>query len=475
MTMGSEAHEPGDHPPVLSDFLSAVPPALTLALIQLAPVISVGRSVFQIYSWTVSWYHSWLALASWWAICLFIDKMLRSFLPFVIFGLIVVAQRRQQRQAPQTPATEYTIQIIIKDLTTIQSLLPSPRIPSIDVPQLFRAVAILSIPYLVLSYFVSLRVIVALFGTVLLTWRAPWATVLRTTMWHSAWFRWCVYRFWSALIGEPLPPPTISLQPLSNSPSPVQSLRFLFTIYENQRWWMALDWTAALLPGERPSWCSASQQPLSPPNAFNLPENTTVILSDEKGGRIKRTATWRWEEPEWRVIVRKDGGTPSRVERPLPNLKEETPNSSRLLKAAGRLRDSSAGLSVNTSLDPNKNISGSIDIDRTTEGPKENTDEEKLTDADGWVYGDNKWEAQSNRGGLGKYTRYRRWTRIAVVFEEVESMSAGDIGIEKTDLQGVLHADTVSQNPDTSSLNPPDSPLRQRLRNALQKGAQPSS
>jgi hypothetical protein len=28
-----------------------------------------------------------------------------------------------------------------------------------------------------------------------------------------------------------------------------------FTVFENQRWWVGLDWTHALLPGERASWC----------------------------------------------------------------------------------------------------------------------------------------------------------------------------------------------------------------------------
>jgi hypothetical protein len=326
----------------------------------------------------------------------------RSFLPFVIFGILVVVQRRQQKQSLRIPTTEHTLQTIITDLTTIQSLLPSFPTPSIHIPQSLRAVTILYVPYLVLSYFVSFRVIFAIFGTVFLTWRAPWAIVLRTALWRSAWFRWSVYKLWSALTGNPLPPPIMSFQPLANSSNPVQSLRFLFTIYENQRWWMALDWTAALLPGERPSWCSASQHPLSPPNAFTLPENTTVYLSDEKGGRIKRTATWRWEEPEWRIIVRKEGSGLSRVERPLPNVKEESPNSSRLLKAAGRLRESSIGGSIDSTIGSSKSVSGNSDIDHTSEDSKENEDEEPLTDADGWVYGDNKWEALSDRGGMGK-------------------------------------------------------------------------
>lgn len=62
---------------LLSDFLSNVPPALTLALVQLAPAISACKSVIQISSWSASWYHSWLALAAWWALCLFLELTLR--------------------------------------------------------------------------------------------------------------------------------------------------------------------------------------------------------------------------------------------------------------------------------------------------------------------------------------------------------------------------------------------------------------
>ena len=51
------------------------------------------------------------------------------------------------------------------------------------------------------------------------------------------------------------------------------------------------------------------------------------------------------------------------------------------------------------------------------------------TDADGWIYGDNKWEAASAKGGMGKYTRYRRWTRIAVLEETVEVVGPGELGI----------------------------------------------
>ena len=158
---------------------------------------------------------------------------------------------------------------------------------------------------------------------------------------------------------------------------------------------MGLDWTAALLPSERPSWCSRSQLPISPPNAFTLPENTTIHLPDAQGNRTKRTAVWKWEEPEWRVLVRKDGSGLglTRVERPLSTVKDENPNTSRLSKTATG-RGSSVGSEILKNTAP--------DEDYVAPDSEETADDDILTDPDGWVYGDNKWENQSNRGVMGK-------------------------------------------------------------------------
>lgn len=36
---------------------------------------------------------------------------------------------------------------------------------------------------------------------------------------------------------------------------------FRFEVMENQRWWLALDWTGTLAPGDRPIWCAPSRRP----------------------------------------------------------------------------------------------------------------------------------------------------------------------------------------------------------------------
>jgi len=122
---------------------------------------------------------------------------------------------------------------------------------------------------------------------VILTYRAPFACLLRATLrvWRSAFVRWAVYRSWAELTGLPIPSQipaptaTAAFAAQSANTTVTAQLRFAFTVYENQRWWMGLDWTTVLLPGKRPSWCSASPVPLLPPVAFVLPAPTTAFLS----------------------------------------------------------------------------------------------------------------------------------------------------------------------------------------------------
>lgn len=398
-----------------------------------------------------------LAIASWWWL----------------------TRRASARATHPQAATEETLQQTVADLTTIQELLPhlpfstrnntsnsttshdqSPNATkSTPLYTLLRILAFTYPPYLLLTMtsLVRLRTLLVICGTLAIIHRAPFSVLIRRALWRSAYFRWTVYWIWAKISNTPRPGSINSSQPdvsisVTSQPGagaaekaaekaaepriPAGAIRFLFTVYENQRWWMALDWTAALLPGERPSWCSRSLQPCSPPAAFSLPPPTIVYLpapssasgssqakkaKDGKGsGRVmKRTATWAWEEPEWKVVVRKEGAaSTTRVERPLPSLVEEgaSTGAGRILRVAGKIRGASVDLSPERKmkdLDTGKESGNAKERERS-DGEKgaddgqghvqgqDEEDEESYTDPDGWVYGDNKWEGGSAKGGMGK-------------------------------------------------------------------------
>ncbi|KAJ6607777.1 integral peroxisomal membrane peroxin-domain-containing protein [Mycena sp. CBHHK59/15] len=430
-------------------------------LVGLGPAIHAVRRAVEVPAWT-SPYDGWLVVAGWWAVLLLAESVLRYFLPLACISILALAACSARARPTPPLASEHTVQLAVADLSAIDALLPAlPALsPTLAAPKtLLRVSLILYVPYLLLTHLVRLRVLVAVAGTVLLVWRAPWVLALRNSLWRSAFVRWALYRAAAALTGQPLPLAAHSALSAAAvaAPAPTKSLRFLFTVYENQRWWMGLDWTAALLPQERPSWCSKTQNAVAPPNAFVLPDDTTLYLPPQDGKpRLKRCAKWAWEEHEWRVIVRKEGAPAvSRVEKPLPTDKEDSPPGL-LTKAAAKMRDSS---SVPSPDDP--------DPDKAPADPEED-EEELVTDEDGWVYGDNKWEKQSAKGGMGKYTRFRRWTRVAVVTETIERIPDGEVEIPRT-ASPVTPTSPSSFSDAEPKASRDDSPLRQRLKSAMHK------
>lgn len=446
------AISPVMQPPLtLIEFVTTVPTPLASELVILAPYIQAIRHFAQIISWESSWEESWLALATWWAFCLLSEPTLRFFLPLAVS--FVLALRRWTSSTHVSSAitppvvTDGALHALVSDLTTIRALLPSSPLVESPLPPSFvllRVLAFIYLPYLILTSFVGLRICIALCGTMFMIHRAHWARHARASITRSAHIRWAFYRLCAFVSGVPLSPPaspspleaSTKIRPASvladDEPKPSPPLRFLFTVYENQRWWMGLDWTAALLPNERPSWCSSSLVPLSPPSVFPLPASTTAYVAVGKNGRAKRVASWTWEEPEWRVIIRKEGqGGVWRVEKTPPKDKDgpDESTATRMLRAArGRdLNTSSSGPAESPEPTGEQHSSNPF-LDSASE-------DEAVTDPEGWLYGDNKWEGASSKGGMGKYTRFRRWTRIAVLSETVELVGPGDLGVVRDSME----------------------------------------
>lgn len=498
----------------LLNFVQTVPQPLTSALIQLSPQIHFGRTALEIVSWNNT-LDSCLVLAGWWFVCTFYYSVCVFLLPLL---LILYTGLRVQRRSTDAvgvghPTTEDSLQSVITDLSVIQSLIPTLPLPSTSNPnapsgtgigaeatRILRPLFILYTLYIITTLIVPINIIAAICGSLLITHRSGWSRKLRSTLWKSAYIRFAAYRFGAFITGSPAPASqsfgsvTSTSTRNAQGAQPTASLRFLFTIQENQRWWMGLDWTAALLPSERPSWSTTSLLPISPPASFSLPEDTvSVIELPSNGGKagglegkkrvLKRTAKWRWDEAEWKVLVRREDKDDKveRVECPLPIVKEEMEQQSQIATSsslnsiasasnvsgstttsrfASKLLESitsSSSTGANTSSSapsivslteietspssPTKSQipsssftapctqpsqsgqSNSSEPSSSPVNPPTSSPQIPHTDPSGWIYTDNKWESppsSTHKGGLGKFTRCRIWGRVAVCEEWVE-------------------------------------------------------
>jgi hypothetical protein len=369
-----------------------------------------------------------------------------TIVPAIVAGPVLLKYLPYHRRPKQALTTEQVITQALTDLDVIHTLIPHLKIEE-SFPTEFtwserrRLFAFLTVPYLSITYIVPVPVLIASFGTFFLTWRSPWFRTTRRVIMRSAHMR-ALYRHAAGFIsGNYSVPLTFSKFKTGTTrvgpelEKRVKHHRFLFTTLENQRWWVGIDWTAALLPSERPSWSApataaslaqgaagnhaqtqALHPPLPPPSSFPLPPSTSVILPSPLGtGYVKRTAKWQWEDgSDWEVIVHKEGESASKRFRPSSISKSPQPGGtgaaapepeegrgSRFLK--GHLSKLNIGaVTSSPSLSSPPAESGAVDGDDEKAKVMSEDDESLVTDPEGWIYGDNKWENLSGKNAMGK-------------------------------------------------------------------------
>lgn len=335
-------------------------------------------------------------------------------------------------------------------------------------------------------------------GLIALSWCSTYATLVRYALWKSATIRWLarsgLHLFSGGYLGQPgisqaslaASTSSVALKSTSSTKSSgdakdarVNTVSYRFELYENQRWWMGLDWTAALLPQERASWTDGNLSPVSPPSSFTLPAESSTMrpapTKEKPNAWEKRTVRWKWEEDEWNVVINATSGGGASTVAPLSptaggadvgsatptasprrtsmssaqasprspttsSLNASTPSSaaSTLFSSFGvgkrsSMSAASPGLGLSEDLAANGAVAASPQQAQHFEDDELLLLEEE-TDSAGWRYGDNSWEKMGTKSGLGKYTRRRRWVRRARMEETVEggldapetSASSGD-------------------------------------------------
>lgn len=506
-----------------TDLVASLPAPFLRLLILFATPIATLRTALEIVFWTPERrVESYLLVGGWWAFCLGFGYAFAWLIPPLVFAPLFPLGRLRLNSTPApthtipaTPATTETILVTVGDLHSISAIIPPSPVPHMSVIynrfhqlgpwRLLRGLLVLWATWVVLGYALGTRVLVAITGSILLLLPSPPLAYVVNLLKKSLAVRRLVALTFILVFGSPErnyvfgspmgwlkskwywsqhPAEALAFErvldeaeeeELAAGTQAGNPVYFRFELHENQRWWMGLDWTSALLPQERPSWCDSHILPVSPPVAFTLPPPTSIDLPaptrNEPRAQVRRTAAWRWLDDDWSVVRTGSGATASTAPATIVGMSSPSPtddsssdtrsiasidlprSSSRdsaaskqprpssgifgssppqddghtrspsmaeqaFAKGLGRLKNVNVPL-ASPVVSPTKAPSvrgrtgseasggGDVSIDDVVAGATPSGDApiapvDDATDADGWVYGDNKWENMTARGGLGK-------------------------------------------------------------------------
>lgn len=155
----------------------------------------------------------------------------------------------------------------------------------------------------------------------------------------------------------------------------------------------------------------------------------TYQVGPRAGTRVKKTTSWQWVEPEWRVLQSTSpdssaGGGAAAP--PPPPLAWPAPQDESALDTTEAPASPSIDVQApeDEVLTPEALALVLASQQRTRVRAAGGTGAPYETDADGWQYGDNHFEKLGPRGGLGRYTRRRAWVRTARLVEQTEVVPA---------------------------------------------------
>ncbi|KAF9329741.1 peroxisome- protein [Podila minutissima] len=422
-----------------ADFFSAstpVPASVTLLLSYTSPAIHGFHRLLQLLTWTSDRsVKSFLVLFGWWALCLGTE----TFLIFGLHGALIlylghmwIRSRKVSRikgDAPQSPApgtplsgkfsfssssssrsafltptsarhpttTQVEQAVTLKEIQEIldhwaawnRSL---DRVESYfdwsdrSTTRLVLALVVLTyVPWLILTYFIPMRFILVVVGSIAICWRAPWFGVLwAVTMklqafspllqlipyWpkeatRSAYQKkqgFSVKDIISRAIGQRKKDEAYAIQSYKTSTGydieeDHATMYYKFVLYENQRWWLGIEWTPMMLPNDRAPWTDDHLEPTQSKSAFQLPPPHIAheAIPGQPNKVLRKSQEWRWLDPLWRLKLGSD------------------------------------------------------------------------SDVDGWEYANNHWQKWSGKNRRGAYTRRRAWERTAKLIDQREIVLLEDI------------------------------------------------
>ncbi|KAK5734457.1 hypothetical protein LTR17_008958 [Elasticomyces elasticus] len=325
-----------------SPLLVATPPQVTRALAYSHPFILPLNHIAGLLSWTTgdAW-ESFLLLSTFWFGVLYGDDVVRWAGPVVVVAALMLGmysrrysplsstlwsgqEKKVKRRRPESEQRKSLDEILetlqtftgrcdvlldpflrlTEFLSTQSSATSATTRPALT--SLFLRILALTPIWILLTlpplHIISTKRVLLVLGTIGLSWHSRPARVTRTLLWRSR----IVRNALSIITGLTFAGPTPSTAPTPQavttktketktatpgvSANAKPGVRFAFTLYENQRRWLGLGWTASLLAYERQAWTDEHLTETSDITLFSLPDTES------------ETTKWRWVPgSDWKV------------------------------------------------------------------------------------------------------------------------------------------------------------------------------
>ncbi|KAG9307486.1 hypothetical protein G9A89_017316 [Geosiphon pyriformis] len=323
------------------DFLSSTPTSITRVLTYTTPLIHFFSYFLSLVTWQASNpSESCLLVAIWWTMCLFPRELIVFGIHVILIAWIswrwVEKGKRERLGKPSSLASSISqldLNRTVQEIQNISEKLTDWHALVKDIDQHINwsnpaqtQIVILGLLYsypvwVFMNYFVPLTWIFLVSGTLALVWNSPWFKVIRYALMQSPLFRgiigFLIGFIWGGRLNQKgrgfsvgtlvrkakEQQKKLAKKTTRDDSKTSADLVFRFVLYENQRWWLGLDWTTNLFPNERPPWSDEYNEPTNNKNSFQLPPPSIQLTAspDEPNMLIRKTEEWRWVDSEWWV------------------------------------------------------------------------------------------------------------------------------------------------------------------------------
>lgn len=298
-----------------SPLLSSTPPNVSRALIKLYPYLIVADKVLSLFTWSNdNHWPNYLVILFFIITTIYFDFIVKYFGQLVIIALLwlySLMDNSVTRTVSLYPTLDDIIHMMGRVSKKADLILAPVRVLSVqDIKRLFFTITFFLPLYVVISLFIiTPKKLFLLGGIYTLTFHSPGCTLIRRALWNIRVVRLFSFYVTGLDLGGINKHQGIFItvsQQMKNSNignkgqgkdlgsnDKAKAIRFTYALFENQRRWLGIGWTSAMLSYERAAWTDAYLNPAPSLAHFKLPDDD----SDMK---------WQWIDENWSLDMTND-------------------------------------------------------------------------------------------------------------------------------------------------------------------------